>query len=106
MKDNIAQADLDAVIEFLKDNDLVLTQARNVQAFEDEWPAWHGVRHSVFVNSGASANLITMSALRETRGLGEVVVPPLTWVSDLASVIQCGFTPVFADINLRALGWM
>jgi CDP-4-dehydro-6-deoxyglucose reductase, E1 len=31
-------------------------------------------------------------------------VPPLTWVSDIASVLQSGLTPVFADINLRTLG--
>lgn len=104
MKDNITRADLDPVIDFLKGGDLVLTQARNVQAFEEEWSAWLGVRYSVFVNSGASANLVTMCALREARGLGEVIVPPLTWVSDIASLIQCGFTPVFADINLKTLG--
>jgi CDP-6-deoxy-D-xylo-4-hexulose-3-dehydrase len=34
---------------------------------------------------------------------GEVIVPPLTWVSDIASVIQNGFTPVFADIDPRTL---
>src|SRR2546426_808153 len=104
MKNNITRADLNAVIDFLKGDDLVLTQAQNVQAFEAEWSAWLGVRYSVFVNSGASANLLTLCALREARGLGEVIVPPLTWVSDIASVIQCGFTPVFADISLRTLG--
>jgi CDP-6-deoxy-D-xylo-4-hexulose-3-dehydrase len=31
-------------------------------------------------------------------------VPPLTWVSDIASVLQVGLTPVFADINPRTLG--
>ena len=35
---------------------------------------------------------------------GEVIVPPLTWVSDISSVIQNGFTPVFADIDPRTLG--
>ena len=35
---------------------------------------------------------------------GEVIVPPLAWVSDIASVLQAGFTPVFADINRRTLG--
>ena len=45
-----------------------------------------------------------MCALREHFGAGEIVVPPLTWVSDIASVIQCGFRPVFADINPRTLG--
>jgi CDP-6-deoxy-D-xylo-4-hexulose-3-dehydrase len=58
----------------------------------------------VFVNSGSSANLITLAALRETRGPGKVIVPPLTWVSDIASVLQAGFEPVFVDINPRTLG--
>jgi len=35
---------------------------------------WLGVKHSVLVNSGSSANLITMAALRETAGPGEVIV--------------------------------
>jgi CDP-6-deoxy-D-xylo-4-hexulose-3-dehydrase len=105
MKNNITRSDLDAVIRFLRRrDDPILTQSKQVKAFEREWSAWLGVRHSVFVNSGASANLLTMTALRETRGLGEIIVPPLTWVSDIASVIQCGFTPVFADIDPRTLG--
>ncbi|MFY0080464.1 DegT/DnrJ/EryC1/StrS family aminotransferase, partial [Acinetobacter baumannii] len=60
--------------------------------------------YSVFVNSGASANLLTMAILkiRYPDG-GEVIVPPLTWVSDIASVIQNGFTPVFVDIDPMTL---
>ena len=77
---------------------------RNVRAFEEEWSEWLGVKHSVFVNSGSSANLVTLAALRETAGLGEVIVPPLTWVSDIAAVLQNGFTPVFVDIDRRTLG--
>ena len=34
---------------------------------------------------------------------GEVIVPSLTWISDISSVIQNGFTPVFVDINPRNL---
>ena len=104
MKNNIERADLDAVIGYLQQDDPILTHGPQVRAFEAEWSAWLGVRHSVFVNSGASANLLTLAAVRETRGPGEVIVPPLTWVSDIAAVIQNGFTPVFADINPRTLG--
>lgn len=104
MKNNITRADLDAVIEFLKQDDPILTQSQNVRAFEQEWSNWVGVKHSVFMNSGASANLLTMAALKELYGAGEVIVPPLTWVSDIASVLQCGHTPVFADINPRTMG--
>jgi CDP-6-deoxy-D-xylo-4-hexulose-3-dehydrase len=104
MKNNISREDLDAAIRLLAGNDPVLTQASNVRAFEKEWSTWLGIRYSVFVNSGSSANLITLAALRETRGPGKVIVPPLTWVSDIASVLQNGFEPVFVDINPRTLG--
>jgi len=104
MRNNITRADLDALIEFLKQDDPILTQSQNVRAFEREWAEWVGVRHCVFVNSGASANLLTMTALRERSGIGEVLVPTLTWVSDIASVMQCGMTPVFCDIDSRTLG--
>ncbi|MBI4510253.1 MAG: DegT/DnrJ/EryC1/StrS aminotransferase family protein [Deltaproteobacteria bacterium] len=104
MKNNVRRKDLDAVIKYLRQADPMLTQSGQVRAFEREWSEWLGVRYSVFVNSGSSANLITMTALREHYGLGEIIVPPLTWVSDIASVLQCGFKPVFADINPRTLG--
>ena len=102
MENNITMEDLNDLIEFLKGHPR-LTQGDNVQNFESEWSEWLGVKYSVFVNSGASANLITMAALKHLYGPGEIIVPPLTWVSDIASVIQNGFTPVFVDINPRNL---
>jgi len=102
MENNITMRDLNALIDFLKGNPR-LTQSDNVASFEKEWSRWLGVRHSVYVNSGASANLITLAALKHLYGTGEIIVPPLTWVSDIASVIQNGFTPVFADINPKNL---
>jgi CDP-6-deoxy-D-xylo-4-hexulose-3-dehydrase len=105
MRDNITPEDLEALRAFLAQDPLpVLTQAGQVATFEREWSEWLGTRYSVFVNSGSSANLITLAALRWLYGPGEVVVPPLTWVSDIAAVLQAGFEPVFADINLQTLG--
>src|ERR1700722_20117419 len=95
MKNNISRADLDAVRDFLDQDDPVLTQSRQVRAFEEEWSAWVGVRHSVFVNSGSSANLLTVAALKERVGPGEIILPTVTWVSDVAGALHCGFTPVF-----------
>lgn len=104
MKNNITRADFGAVIDFLQQDNPVLTQSTQVREFEVEWSRWLGMRYSVFVNSGSSANLVTMAALRQAYGPGEVIVPTLTWVSDIASVIQNGFTPVFVDIDPRTLG--
>jgi CDP-4-dehydro-6-deoxyglucose reductase, E1 len=104
MRNNIAREDLDAVIAHLLQDDPILTQSANVRAFEQEWSQWLGVKHSVFVNSGASANLLSMALLRIRHPAGgEVIVPPLAWVSDVASVLQNGFTPVFADIDRQTL---
>lgn len=104
MRNNILREDLDAVIEYLKQDDPILTNGANVRAFEAEWSKWLGVKYSVFVNSGASANLLTMAVLkiRHPEG-GEVITPPLAWISDVASVLQNGFTPVFVDIEPTTL---
>jgi CDP-4-dehydro-6-deoxyglucose reductase, E1 len=105
MKNNIVREDLDAVCTLLAQDDPILTQAWQVRAFEEEWSAWLGVKFSVFVNSGSSANLITLAALKERHGSGgEVIVPTITWVSDIAAVLHCGFEPVFVDVDPRTLG--
>jgi len=103
MSNNITKNDLEQVIKYLKKKNPILTQSQNVEKFEIAWSKWLGVKYSVFVNSGSSANLITLSTLKELYGFGEIIVPSLTWVSDVASVIQNGFTPVFVDINLNNL---
>lgn len=109
MRNNIDREDLDAVIEHLKQDDPILTNGPKCREFEEVWSKWLGVKYSVFVNSGASANLLSLTALKvklAAEGIhgGEIIVPPLTWVSDVASVIQTGFTPVFVDIDLDTLG--
>src|SRR5215469_429762 len=105
MQRNVLREDLDAVCDLLGQDDPILTQSKNVRAFEDEWSRWLGVKHSVFVNSGSSANLLTLAALKELHGPGgEIIVPTITWVSDIAAVLHCGFTPVLVDIDPRTLG--
>jgi CDP-6-deoxy-D-xylo-4-hexulose-3-dehydrase len=104
MRNNIQREDLDAVIEYLSQEDPILTQSTQVRAFESEWSKWLGVRYSVFVNSGSSANMLTLRALRPRVEMGEVIVPTLTWVSDIVAVLESGFDPVFVDINPRTLG--
>ena len=105
MRNNFDRTDLDEVINLLKQDDPRLTNGTNVQDFESAWSNWLGVRFSVFVNSGSSANLLSLALLKHRfpEG-GEVIVPPLTWASDISSVLHTGFTPVFADVDRRTLG--
>jgi CDP-6-deoxy-D-xylo-4-hexulose-3-dehydrase len=104
MQNNILKEDINSVISFLKNNS-IFTQNKEVLKFEKLWSKWLGVKYSVFVNSGSSANLLSIQLLKLKfpKG-GEVIVPPLTWSSDIASLLHCGFKPVFADIDLNTLG--
>ena len=106
MKNNFTRSDMSAVKKVISVKNLVLTQSKNVRQFEDKWSRWLGVKYSTFVNSGASANFITLAILKysnKNKNKNEIIVPSLTWVSDVASVIMNGFKPVFVDANLDNL---
>lgn len=103
MQSNFASSDFKNVSDFLKKNN-VLTQSKKVSQFEKKWSKWLGVKYSIFLNSGSSANYLSLLALKLLyKDGGEVIVPTLTWVSDVVAVINNGFKPVFADINLNNL---
>ena len=103
MENNITSEDNKEVIKFLKTNP-ILTNSKKVLEFEKKWSNWLGVKHSVFVNSGSSANLLSLSYLKTLHQKGEIIVPALTWVSDVTSILYNNFTPVFVDIDLKNLG--
>ena len=105
MENNFTKSDINLVIKLLKKKNVILTQSTNVLKFEKEWSKWLGVKYSVFVNSGSSANLLSISILRilnKTRKK-DIILPALTWSSDVASVIQNNLKPIFVDINLNNL---
>lgn len=104
MFNNIELQDLKKVKIFLNKKNIILTQSKKVLEFEKKWSKWLGIKYSIFVNSGSSANYLTMLVLKIIHGeKGEVIVPSLTWISDIVSVINNGFKPVFVDINLDNL---
>ena len=104
MEDNIIREDVDEIISFLSQKKIPrLTNGPKVVEFEKKWSEWLGTDKSVFVNSGHSANQVTMLSIKHLYGDGEVILSPLNWISDVSSVIQNGFTPVFVDINYKNL---
>lgn len=80
------------------------TQFTEVKKFERAWSRWQGCKYSVFVNSGSSANLIILDLLRDKyawKNEDEIIVPAITWITDISSVLQLGLKPVFVDVNLE-----
>ena len=81
-----------------------LTNGPKVRQFENEWSEWLGVKHSLYVSSGSTANSLLISAVKEYYGLEDgdkVLVPSTTWMTNVAPVFQAGLEPIFCDINLR-----
>ena len=81
-----------------------LTNGPKVREFEEKWSQWLGVKHSLYVSSGSTANTLLVSSMKEHFGLKDgdkVLVPACTWVTNIAPVIQAGLEPIFCDINLQ-----
>ena len=106
MSNNYTNSDISAVKKFLKNKNIILTQSKKVEEFENKWSKWLGVKYSTFVNSGSSANFITIAilkALNKKKEKNEIIVPTLTWFSDINSVIMNGYKPIFVDIDPSTL---
>ena len=102
INDNITISDRKVLSDFILSNKR-LTNGKKVIEFENIWSKWLGTKRSVMVNSGTSGNYISIAIVKELLGIGEVIVPPLGWVSDISSVTQLGMTPVFVDVSMDNL---
>jgi CDP-4-dehydro-6-deoxyglucose reductase, E1 len=86
--------------------DFWLTLGPEGAAMEKELASFLGVRSSLLVNSGSSANLVAMATLtshklgeRRVRPGDEVITVAAGFPTTVAPIIQCGAVPVFCDVN-------
>jgi CDP-6-deoxy-D-xylo-4-hexulose-3-dehydrase len=85
--------------------DFWLTLGPEGEAFERELAEFLGVRHSILVNSGSSANLVALSALTSHKLPSgkrilpgdEVITVAAGFPTTVAPIVQCGAIPVFID---------
>ena len=101
INDSITDGDKKALTDFINTPNQRFTNGPKVKEFEKAWSEYVGCDFSIFVNSGASANYIMASIMKEEKGVGEVIVSPLGWVSDVSPLVNLGFTPVFVDVSME-----
>ena len=105
VNDTIDNNDVDSLVEWLKTYPR-LTKGELTPKLEEKWSKWLGTDHTVFCNSGSSANLLMLWALVEAGRItrdSKIVVPSVAWATDLAPVMQLGMTPILCDSNLDDL---
>ncbi|PWB96357.1 pyridoxamine 5-phosphate oxidase [Salinibacterium hongtaonis] len=84
------------------------TMGPEVKAFESEFSEHFGARFGVMVNSGSSANLLTVAAavlsphIRLSPG-DEVLVPAVSWPTTFYPLHQYGLTMRFVDVDVDTL---
>ena len=87
--------------------DFWLTLGSEGAAMEKELAAFLGVRHSLLVNSGSSANLVAIAALtsaklpeaRRIKPGDEVITVAAGFPTTVAPIVQVGAVPVFIDAD-------
>ncbi len=97
-RQNISQADIDAVVEVLRSD--FLTQGPTVPRFERVVAEYCGVQHGVAVNSATSALHIACLAL-DLRPGDWLWTSPNTFVASANAALYCGSKVDFVDIDPR-----
>ncbi len=70
--------------------------------YEQRFAAMHGCAYGVASNSGTSSLVVALQALKEMHGWqdgDEVIVPALTFVASVNSILHNRLTPVLVDVD-------
>ncbi len=103
VSDTIDKEDIKFLIEWLSQDKIPkLTKGEITIELEKKWAEKIGTKYSVFVNSGSSSILLTLSALLQSNKLKnkKIVVPGLSWATDVSSPILLGYQTFLCDCNL------
>lgn len=85
-----------------------LPAGANVHKFEKEFSKKFGFEDSFMVNSGSSANLVMLAAIKKVCGWNdgdEIIISVVGFPTTLAPIIQNGLKPVFVDIEMDTLNF-
>ena len=106
VSDTIDKTDIKHLVDWLSQNEIPrLTKGELTIELEEKWARKIGTKYSVFVNSGSSSILLTLAALLQTDRLKnkKIVVPGLSWATDVSSPMLLGYETLLCDCNLTDL---
>ena len=79
-----------------------LSQGKEVKKFEDQWSEWQGCKHSVFCNSGSSANFLIVQAMKELSQKSNHLwlAPATTWATTVSPIMMAGHELQLCDVTI------
>ena len=106
VSDTIDKNDISALVEWLSQDEIPrLTKGPLTLELEEKWAKKIGTKYSVFVNSGSSSILLTLAALKyyNNQKNNKIIVPGLSWATDVSSPMLLGYETYMCDCNLEDL---
>ena len=90
--------EINAVIKVLKNNSLSLIDGNKVKILEKTVANMFGKKYGLMVNSGSSANLLSIASFNFKKG-SEIITPNLTFSTTVAPIYQLGLIPHFVGVE-------
>ena len=111
VSDTINKDDIKHLTDWLLQDEIPrLTKGELTLELEDKWAKKINTKYSVFVNSGSSSILLTLAALQQFHKVGgkklknnKIIVPALSWATDVSSPMLLGYDTIMCDCNLEDL---
>lgn len=106
VNDTIDKNDINSLIEWLSQEKIPrLTKGDLTIELEKKWAQKIGTKYSVYVNSGSSSILLSLAAFLYSKKIKnkKIIVPSLSWATDVSSPILLGMEPIMCDCNLHDL---
>lgn len=108
-EDSWGSVEKTSLINHIKSNKK-LTYGKHVKNFEKVFSDYLGTKYSVMVNSGGSANLLSILSLfylnkNKIKRNQEVIVPAVSWSTTYSPLSILGLNVRFVDIDLKTLNY-
>lgn len=86
-----------------------ISEGERVRKFENEWARYIGTKYAITLNSGTSALISALTAIKYHKDLNiksnsKIITTPLTYIATSNAIVLSGFEPVYVDIDKETFG--
>ncbi|MBU1945990.1 MAG: DegT/DnrJ/EryC1/StrS family aminotransferase [Nanoarchaeota archaeon] len=94
-----------AINDVIKSNRI--SEWKKVTQFEHEWAKYIGTKYSISVNSGTSALVTGLIALKYAKYISDndpILTTPLTYIATSNAIMMSNMQPAYVDVDINTFG--